>query len=90
MFPMSADGVDFFGVKATEGDATVIPGDWVSGSPSYARSYDLSPSGLYFASLSGFYAFAFFVLSALRLALIGLLLGAGLFLAAVGPVVRDV
>ena len=50
--------------------------------------HDYSPAGLYFASLGGFYTFAVFVLQ-LQLALIGLLLAAGLFLALMGPIARE-
>ncbi|MCG8560613.1 MAG: hypothetical protein MI824_12495 [Hyphomicrobiales bacterium] len=51
--------------------------------------HDYSPAGLYWASLGGFYTFALFLVVPLRLALISLLLAAGLFLALVGPIARD-
>ncbi|MGI9385316.1 MAG: hypothetical protein ACR2PO_19360 [Methyloligellaceae bacterium] len=51
--------------------------------------HDYSPAGLYWASLGGFYTFALFVVVPLKLALMGLLLAAGLFLAIVGPIARD-
>lgn len=51
--------------------------------------HDYSPAGLYWASLGGFYTFAFSIVVPLKLALIGLLLAAGLFLALVGPTARD-
>ncbi|RME95081.1 MAG: hypothetical protein D6773_18800 [Alphaproteobacteria bacterium] len=46
---------------------------------------DLSLSGIYFASLSAFYAFAISLVGSSIPAFIGLVLAAGLILAAVGP-----
>ncbi len=43
---VSADGVTFFSVKSSEGAAVDIDGDEAHNNPSYARSYDLGPSGL--------------------------------------------
>jgi len=42
---VSPDGVTFVSVKATEAPAINIPGDETHGSNSFARSYDLAPSG---------------------------------------------
>ncbi|MGD9868427.1 MAG: hypothetical protein AB7U38_10565 [Hyphomicrobiales bacterium] len=46
---------------------------------------DVSLGGLYWTSLGGFYNFVFFLLSSLNVAILGLLLAAGLILAVVGP-----
>jgi len=43
---VSDDGVDFVSVKSSELAAIAIPGDEMHGNASFARSYDLGPSGL--------------------------------------------
>jgi len=48
-------------------------------------SVDFSPSGLYFSSLSAFYAFAFSLFNSSLPAFLGLNFAAGLILASVGP-----
>lgn len=47
--------------------------------------HDYSPSGLYWASLGGFYTFAVLLLSSFNLGLLAVLLAPGIFLALVGP-----
>lgn len=46
---------------------------------------DFSLGGVYWASLSGFYSFALFLVVPLRIALVGVLLAAGIILALAGP-----
>lgn len=57
----------------------------VSGIISAPGSVDWSLSGLYFLSLSAFYGFTISLLGKSVLALLGLILAAGIILAAVGP-----
>lgn len=57
----------------------------ISGIASGPGTVDWSPSGLYFLSLSAFYGFTISLLGESILALIGLMLAAGVILAAVGP-----
>lgn len=57
----------------------------ISGMFSGPGSIDWSPSGLYFLSLGAFYSFTISLLGDSILALIGLMLSAGIILAAVGP-----
>jgi len=52
---------------------------------SYPNGNDFSLGGLYVTSVGGFYTFALFVAVPLRLALLGLLVAAGLVIALVGP-----
>lgn len=47
--------------------------------------HDYSLSGLYWASLGGFYTFAFFLVSSFNPGLLAVLLAPGIFLALVGP-----
>ena len=47
--------------------------------------HDFSPSGLYWASLGGFYTFAVFLLAPFKPGLLGVLLAPGVILAFVGP-----
>ena len=51
----------------------------------YPDNNDFSLGGLYSSSVGGFYTFALFVAVPLRIALIGLLVAAGLIIALVGP-----
>ncbi|MEC9369244.1 MAG: hypothetical protein VX871_11205 [Pseudomonadota bacterium] len=48
-------------------------------------STDISLGGIYWTSLGGFYNFVFFLVSSLNIAILGLILAAGLILAVVGP-----
>lgn len=48
-------------------------------------SNDFSPSGLYWASVGGFYTFALFLLGSFNLGLLVVLLSPGLIVALVGP-----
>lgn len=57
----------------------------VSGVSGGSGSVDWSPSGLYFLSLGAFYSFTISLLGNSLLPLIGLMIAAGLILAAVGP-----
>lgn len=47
--------------------------------------HDYSPTGLYWASLGGFYTFALFLIGSFDLGLIAVLLAPGIILASVGP-----
>ncbi len=47
--------------------------------------HDYSPSGLYWASLGGFYTFALFLIGSSNIGLITVLLAPGIILALVGP-----
>ena len=71
----------FFLVFGAVGGTMIVAYNYIA----YPNTHDFSLSGIYFASLGGFYSFAVFLVLPLRIALFGLLLAAGLVLALVGP-----